>query len=236
MTTTSPSLLDEETLDIELLFPEARRFQRRRRATFFLIAIFVLVVVVSALWSAIARTPPTTHLSARNPTRPTKSIPFGFATSGKEILGLTTYQLKTRFTNVHVCRGSRCFGPTTSDTSQGKGPEFSGVGFYQGLADGYLQEMANNTSVAIALNLLRKNLPPDTVFTPVTKLVSPGGDWGQTTGTSKTLGKVMSRFDPQGKFCVFFQAQHSGSNTTYSSVNVQSASIAAWVKGVYQAC
>jgi hypothetical protein len=153
-----------------------------------------------------------------------------------EILGATNYQLNAKFVNDHKCLGSWCFGPSVTNSSEGKGPEYSAVSLYKGLAVGYDQRMPNRTSVAAGLARLRLNLPADTSFSSVVKQYSKSGDWGETTGTSKALGKLLSGFDPQGKFCVFFQAFHSNGNTTYSTKDVQEASVSAWIVGVNQGC
>ena len=153
-----------------------------------------------------------------------------------EILGSTNFQLNARFLDDHKCLGSSCFGPLATNTSEGRGPEFTAVGFYNGVAVSFDQKMPNHTTVAGGLARLRLNLPADTTFGPVIKQFSQSGDWGATTGTSKALGRLLLRFDPQGKFCVFFQAFHGNGNTTYSTTNVQEASISAWVIGVDQGC
>lgn len=153
-----------------------------------------------------------------------------------EILGATNHQLHIDFTNVHACKGSWCFGPTVSNRSKGRGPEFIGVSFYKGLAIGYNQRMQNHTTVAAALALLRVNLPVDTMFGSVTKMSSPSGEWGDVAGTSKSLGKLMPGFDPKGKFCVYFHAFLANGNTSYSTTDVQEASVSSWVAGVEQGC
>ena len=159
-----------------------------------------------------------------------------FAGARAEILGATNYRLNAKFLNDHECLGSWCFGQRVTNRSEAKGPEFNSVGFYKGVAIGYHQKMPNHTSVVAGLARIRLNLPADTTFSPVVKQYSKSGDWGEATGTSRALGKLLSRFDPQGKFCVSFQAIDGNKSSTYSRADVQEAIISAWVVGINQGC
>ena len=163
------------------------------------------------------------------------SIPTHARTSS-EILGSSNVQIHARFVGDHLCRELHCFGPLVTNFSQGKVSKFTGVSFDKGVATGYNQNFPNGTSVARALRLMRKYLPSDTKFSLVIKMYSRGGNWGQGTGTSRTLGKSLARTDPQGKFCLFFGGWHLNQNSTYQSTDVQGVSISSWIVGVYEGC
>lgn len=230
---TDESTVSEE-LRIKALIDEARHLRRRRWSAIGLITAIVTVLVLLSVTLTNPPAPP--RHAPGTPSTPAKSIPIELAKGGKEILGETSRQLQAHFANSHVCQGAQCFGPTTSNSSEGRGPEFDGVGFYSGVAIQYSQRMPNNISVANGLALLRVNLPPDTVFTHVVRMYSHSGDWGDATGTSKSLGVKLSAFDPQGKFCVNLQSTQRSGDTTFAPSNVQSALVTAWVVGVDQGC
>ena len=78
MVLTSQPRTEPDRPDVEVLFPEARRFERRRRLIT-LLAFILVLVLVAIIWisPSFGRTPPPSHRTIRSPSEPSKSIGSG---------------------------------------------------------------------------------------------------------------------------------------------------------------